>query len=164
MMMRSKLLTLAFVSVLFGLVSAAQAQAPTSAGTWELDTAKSTTTNPMGLPKSGTRTYTFDGNMEKMNATVVAADGKEYKEGFAGMAPDGKERPFQSTVLGDGVTIAAKPGSSPNTVDFVLKKDGKDIITGTRTIAADGKSMTIASKGTTADGKPIESSMVWSKK
>jgi hypothetical protein len=164
MMMRSKLLTLAFVSVLFGLVSTAQAQAPTSAGTWVLDTAASKTTNPMGMPKSGERTYTFEGKAEKMSATVVAADGKEYKEGFSGMEPDGKERPFQSTVLGDGVTIAAKPGSSPNTVDFVLKKDGKDVITGTRTLATDGKSMTIASKGTTADGKPFEASMVWNKK
>ena len=167
MMMRSKLLTMVFASMLFGLVSTAQAQTPApdpaATGTWVLDTRASKTTNPMGMPKSGERTYAIADNAEKMNATVVLADGKEIKEDFVGMVPDGKDRPFHSTALGDGVTLAAK-SSAPKHVDFVLKKGGKDIITGTRTISADGKVMTIATKGMTADGKPFEASMVWNKK
>jgi len=167
MMMRSKLLTMVFASMLFGLVSTAQAQTPApdpaATGTWVLDTAKSKTTHPAGMPKSGERTYAIESNTEKMNATVVAADGKEMKESFSGMLPDGKERPFQSTALGDGVTLAAT-SSTPKLVNFVLKKDGKDIITGTRTMSADGKVMTFATKGMTPDGKPFEASMVYNKK
>ena len=88
---------------------------PTIAGTWELNVAASKTTNPM--PKSGTRTYTVDGNTEKMTASVVTADGKTLQEGFAATI-DGKEYPFQSSVT-DGIMIVITKGDA-HTNNFVI--------------------------------------------
>jgi hypothetical protein len=146
----------------FGLTflgQAAHAADSTIAGTWELNVPASKTTGQM--PKSGTRTYTVDGNTEKMNATIVMADGKTLQEGFTA-ATDGKEYPFQSQTM--GVIMIAITKIDDRTNNFVLKKDGKDVVTGTRTIAPDGKTMTIASKGINAEGKPVEATMLYDRK
>jgi len=159
-MIRRTVLTSAIAA--FGLSflgQAAWAADPTIAGTWELNVAASKTTNPM--PQSGTRTYTVDGNTEKMSATVVTADGKTLQESFTA-AIDGKEHPYQSGTMGALMIVITKKDAL--TSDFSLKKDGKDVTTGSRTIAPDGKTMTIAAKGTNAEGKPYESSMVYDRK
>ena len=47
---------------------------------------------------------------------------------------------------------------------FALKKAGKVVITGTRTIARDGKVMTITNKGTNAKGQAINDVLVFEKR
>jgi len=155
-MNRRTILTLTIAAFMF-LGQSAFAADPTITGTWELNVAKSKTTNPM--PKSITRTYEVTGNQEKMTATTVTADGKSVPSSFTASA-DGKDYPFQDP---NGDTIAiTKVDALTNS--FVVKKAGKTTLTGTRTIAKDGKTMTIASKGTNAEGKPTEATMVYDRK
>ena len=160
MITRSKLLAMVSVFALCGMAPAARPQdKPTIAGTWELNTGASKTTGTM--PKSGSRTYTVDGNTEKMSATIIMADGKTLQESFTA-AIDGKEHPFQSGTMGALMITITKANDHTN--NFVLTKDGKEVISGSRTIAPDGKQMTIASKGINAEGKTVEASMVYDRK
>ena len=48
--------------------------------------------------------------------------------------------------------------------EFALKKAGKVVITGTRTISRDAKVMTITNKGTNAKGQAINDVLVFEKR
>ena len=48
--------------------------------------------------------------------------------------------------------------------EFSLKKAGKVVITGTRTISRDGKVMTITNNGTNAKGQTINDVLVFEKR
>ena len=143
----------------FGLATlslgqSAYAADPTSAGTWVLNIAKSTSTDPM--PKSITRTYEVTATSEKLTGTIVTADGKTIPISFTATL-DGKDSPFQSP----GVDTVALTKVDALTTSFVTKLAGKQVITGTRVLSQDGKVMTFTQKGVNAAGKPVESTMVY---
>jgi hypothetical protein len=143
----------------FGLATlslgqSAYAADPTSAGTWVLNIAKSTSTDPM--PKSITRTYEVTATSEKLTGTIVTADGKTIPISFTATL-DGKDSPFQSP----GVDTVALTKVDALTTSFVTKLVGKQVITGTRVLSQDGKVMTFTQKGVNAAGKPVESTMVY---
>jgi len=154
---RRSILTLSSFALLGVTLGPAHAAEPTIAGTWELNVAASQSTDPM--PKSVTRTYELNGNTEKMTGTIVTADGKTIPISFV-LPQDGKDHPFQSP----GADTLAGTVADPYTVNFVVKKDGKVVVTGTRTLAKDGKTMTLRNKGTNAEGKPMESTMVYDRR
>jgi len=135
----------------------AMANDPTITGKWELNVAASKTTGTM--PKSVTRTYEATRDHEKMNATVITADGKTVESSFDA-AYDGKDHPWKGPE-GDTISITKV---DPLTNSFIIKRDGKVVLTGNRTLAKDGKTMTLTSKGTNAEGKPIEATMVYDRK
>ena len=146
----------------FGLATlflgqSAYAADPTSAGTWVLNIAKSTSTDPM--PKSITRTYEVTATSEKLTGTIVTADGKTIPISFTATL-DGKDSPFQSP----GVDTVALTKVDALTTSFVTKLAGKQVITGTRVLSQDGKVMTFTQKGVNAAGKPVESTMVYDRR
>lgn len=147
--------TLSFASLTLG--QPAFAADPTSAGTWELNVAKSKSTDP--LPKSITRTYEPTETTEKMTGTVVTADGRTIPIAFTATL-DGKDTPNKAP----GADSLALTRVDALTISFVSKLAGKPVLTGTRVISKDGKTMTFVQKGVNAAGAPVESTMVYDKK
>ena len=64
----------------FSVSHSARAADPSVAGTWELNVAKSKSTDP--LPKSETRAYEVTGQQETMTSTGVNAQGQPTKAQF----------------------------------------------------------------------------------
>jgi hypothetical protein len=155
-MKRRTILTLSAIAT-FGLSPAAWAADPTIAGTWELNVAASKSTDPM--PKSATRTYEVIGNTEKLTGSVVTADGKTIPLGFTATL-DGKDSPSQNP----GVDTLVITPIDALTVNFVTKRDGKIMYSGTRVLSKDGKVMTLTTKGLNPAGKAVESTMVFDRR
>ena len=157
-MNRRTIITLSAIAA-FGLATlslgqSAYAADPTSAGTWNLNIAKSTSTDPM--PKSITRTYEVTATSEKLTGTIVTADGKTIPISFTATV-DGKDSPFQSP----GVDTVAITRVDAWTTSYVTKLAGKQVATGSRVLSKDGKVLTFTQKGVNAAGKPVESTMVY---
>ena len=142
-----RLLSVAVLTVFASAVSLAQAPDPLL-GTWKLNPAKS-----KGTYKSGTSVFERAGDGIKGSVDLVAADGTAYHWSFTGKY-DGKDNPVTGkNPYGDTVAFT-RP--SPNTYNISVKKDGKQVVTQTITVAADGKTRTTTVKGTDAKGQPID--------
>lgn len=137
---------------------ATAAEAYSVAGTWTMNAEKSTFTGPS--LKSQTRTYAVaaDGTVT-MSFTAVAADGSPITGG-ATFKTDGTDYPFTGSKDYDTSAISKVNGS---TVKFTLKKSGKVVGHGTRTLSAHGKVMTLTSTVKGAEGKPYTSKLVFDK-
>ena len=160
-MNRRTIITLSALAT-FGLATlslgqSADAADPTSAGTWELNIAKSTSTDPM--PKSITRTYEVTATSEKLTGTIVTAEGKTIPISFTATF-DGKDSPFQSP----GIDAVALTRVDAWTNSFVTKLAGKQVSAGSRVLSKDGKVLTFTQKGINAAGKPSESTMVYDRR
>ena len=125
---------------------------PTIAGTWDLDVAKSKSTDAM--PKSITRSYEVTGSSEKLTGTIITADGKSIPINFTATL-DGKDSRFQSP----GVDALALTKVDALTVSYVTKLAGKQVATGSRVLSADGRTMTFNQKGLNPAGAPFESTI-----
>ena len=130
---------------------------PTISGTWDLDIAKSKSTDPM--PTSITRSYEVTGTSEKLTGTIVTADGKSIPINFTATL-DGKDSPFQSP----GVDALALTKVDALTVTYVTKLAGKQVATGSRILSVDGRTMTFNQKGLNPAGAPFESTMVYNRR
>jgi hypothetical protein len=128
-------------------------------GTWELNVGKSKFGTGRA-PKSETRTYVVAGQDIKATVKSVGSDGKPSSMEFM-MSDDGKDRPITGHPDADALSIRRVTASD---VEFTLKKAGKVVITGTRTISKDGKMMTITSKGINAAGQPIHDVAVFERR
>jgi hypothetical protein len=128
-------------------------------GTWELNVAKSTY-NPGPARKSETRTYVIAGQDIQATANGVDGSGKPTTRSWT-MSYDSKDRPMTGDPDSDTLSLKRV---DPFKVEFVQKKAGKVVITGTRTISPDGKVMTITAKGTNADGQTIDNVEVFEKR
>ena len=147
------------VVALGGGSAALAADAKESAvGTWTLNVAKSKF-SPGPAPKSITRTYTQNAQGTTVKVEGVAADGSPISQQST-YKYDGKDYPYTGTPNFD--TLSVKQGDS-RTVTFTLKKQGKVVGTGTRTLSTDGKVLTLSSKLTDAKGTPSESVAVYDK-
>jgi hypothetical protein len=146
---------LATAALSFASVSALAADP--LAGTWELNVAKSKST--AALPASQTRTYEVTGQQEKLVAKGVDAQGKPTLAEFTATR-DGKDYPYKSTQA-DMLALTVVDAA---TVKFTLKKEGKVVGTGTRTVSKDGKSFSLSGKVNDAAGKPVESMLVFDKR
>jgi len=127
-------------------------------GTWTMNAEKSTFTGP--ALKSQTRTYAeaADGTVT-MSFTAVAADGTTATGG-ATFKYDGKDNPITGSNDYDTTAVRKVNGS---TTKFKLKKAGKVVGHGSRTISAHGKVLTLTSTVTGADGKSYTSKVVFDK-
>jgi len=125
-------------------------------GTWELNVAKSHLSGD--APKSLTRTYEASGDGVKYTDKTVDAEGKPVVDfEFTGKY-DGKDYPV--TFLGPGFTQAMK-ATDPFRSSFIVKKDGKVVVSGTRVISRDGRIMTIREKETDAKGQTTNTVLVF---
>lgn len=155
---RRTFITLSVVAT-FGLATmslgqSAYAADPTSAGTWDLNIAKSKSTDP--LPKSITRTYEVTATTEKLTGTIVTADGKSIPISFTATV-DGKESPIQTP--GSDTVVLTRVDAL--TITYVNKLAGKQVSAGSRVLSQDGKTLTFVQKGVNAAGNPFESTMVY---
>ncbi len=135
------------------------AQAPDPIiGTWDLNVAQSKY-SPGPAPKSETRTYVAAGPDVKVTAKGIGSDGKPSSAEWT-MSYDGKERPMAGNPDADTLSIQGDPYKT----NFTLKKAGKVVITGTRTISKDGKTMTLTAKGINAAGQTVDEVEVFEKR
>jgi hypothetical protein len=139
-------------------LGATVAQAYSAVGTWTLNPEKSTFTGPSW--KSQTRTYAVaDDGTVTMSFTAVAGDGSAITGGST-YKTDGKYYPI--TGSGDFDTVAVRKVNG-STTKFTLKKAGKIVGHGNRTISAHGKVLTLTTKVIGADGKPYSTKAVFDK-
>ena len=143
---------------LFGIHSVAQSTDPTI-GTWVLNVAKSKF-SPGPAPKSESRTYVMAGKEIKATSTGVGADGKPTGGEWM-IVNDGRDTPMTGNPDADVLSLKQTDAFS---AEFTLKKAGKVVITGTRTVSRDGRVMTITNKGTNAKGQPINDVLVFEKR
>lgn len=128
-------------------------------GTWTLNLAKSKFSSP--APKSETRTYSESADgMISLSAKTVTADGREMNED-SGFRLDGKDYPFKSGVI-DADSVSETRISSHVTA-WELKKNGKVVETGRRTVSRDGKTLTMIQRGTDAHGSKFTDVSVFDK-
>lgn len=131
--------------------------APTIVGTWVLDTAKSKFGGP--APKSTTRTYVTQGDALAMTVKLTGADGKETVQS-ATFKTDGKEYPFSGAPGWDTISVRT---AGPRAVKYTLKRGGKVVGHGTRSISADGKTLTLTTHLVNEDGSKVEDRQVYTR-
>jgi hypothetical protein len=138
------------------------AQAPSLAGTWKVNLAKSTYDPPSGAPKSGTVKIEITGDTIKIVNDGVDGQGRvthsEYTAKF-----DGKDYPWKGTIDG-------KPSTSQDTVawrkidartyELEGKLKGQSLGTQRIVVAPDGKSRTNTVIGKSPDGQPVRNIVV----
>ena len=151
---------LAGILVAIAIASTAFAQVPKGmAGTWKLNTAKSTY-SPGPAPKSMTIVYTpAAGDAMTILVEVVPATGAPQKWEMTATY-DGKDHPVKGNPDADSISLKRV---SDTTGESTFKKGGKVMAVNTRVLSADGKTLTITSKGTTSDGKPRSDVAVYDK-
>ena len=145
-----KLLSSAFLGALLAsgsAVIAAGSDADPAVGTWKLNLAKSTFA---GIPayKSQIRIYSRSGQDITLKMTTVGADGKETKT-QATYKLDGKDYPSMGNPDFDSLSGEQ---IDTNTVEFTLKKGGKQIGKIRRAVSKDGQVLTINYVITNASG------------
>jgi hypothetical protein len=149
----SKFLVLALV-----LAGAAWA-ADSNAGTWKLNTAKSTY-SPGPAPKSNTVTIVAVDNGIHLTANGVDAAGKpthvEYTAKY-----DGQDSPVTCIPYAD--TVALKRIDA-NTVESTMKKAGTPVMTVRVTVSSDGKTRTAVFTGKNEKGENVNNTVVYDKK
>jgi hypothetical protein len=127
-------------------------------GTWKLNVAKSKINS--GQPdKSGTVQCEAQDNGVKMVGDSVDAEGKAAHSEFAAKY-DGKDYPF--TGDSDIDTISLKRIDA-NTWAEVLKKSGKEVLSGRNAVSKDGKTMTRTFKGKNDKGQEFNNTAVYDK-
>jgi hypothetical protein len=153
------ILSLLFAAVFLSALGLAQAADPV-VGTWTLDSAKSKVTS-QAPPKSETRTYSqSDDGTISLNAKTVESDGRETNES-SGYKVDGKDYPFKADTI-DADSVSLKRVNS-HVTEFRLKKNGKVVETGRRTVSPDGKTLTLTQHGTDAHGAKFTDISVYDK-
>jgi hypothetical protein len=149
---------LAIVAATSG-VAIVEAAAPDPVlGTWQLNISKSTFT-PGPAHKSQVRTYSQSGQSIALVIKTVAADGKELTRQTT-YQQDGKDYPYTGNPDVDSISVKQVDS---NTAKYMLKKAGKAVETGSRTVSKDGKTLTLKAKGTTAKGEKYENVLVFDK-
>ncbi len=117
-------------------------------GTWTLDMAKSTC-DPPPAPKSHTfRIAKIKGGGVHDTIDLVEGDGTKTNIEFTS-ARDGKFVPVTGSGYADSVSIKQV---SPRSFQYVFKKKGKPIESGTFTVSDDGKTMQGSLSGKDAKG------------
>ena len=152
------LAVLAIVSATGGAAIAAAAVPDPVIGTWQLNVSKSTF-KPGPAYKSQTRTYSQSGPSITAVIKTVHADGKETTTQITYQL-DGKDYPVTGNPDADSNAVTQVDS---NTAKFSLKKAGKVVQTGSRTVSKDGKTLTVKSKGTSAKGEKFDDVLVLDK-
>ncbi len=149
---------LAIVSATGGAAIATAAAPDPVIGTWQLNLSKSTF-KPGPAFKSQVRTYSQSGQSIAVVIKTVRADGKETTTQTT-YHLDGKDYPVTGSPDADSDAVTQVDS---NTAKFTLKKAGKVVQTGSRTVSKDGKTLTVKSKGTSANGEEFDDVLVFDK-
>jgi hypothetical protein len=127
-------------------------------GTWKLNVAKSKY-SPGPPPKSATITYQETTEGIRRTGESVDAEGKTTSFEYIAKY-DGKDYPVSGS---DGYDEIALKQINDRTVEAILKKSGKVVITARRVVSKDGKVMTLTITGTDAKGRKMKNIAVYEK-
>jgi len=146
--------------VVFGIVAVGTAVAAPDqfAGTWKANMAKSTY-SPGPAPKSATVKIESDEKGFSVDATLTDADGKETHVKYAAKY-DGKDYPATGVAYADAVSAKRVDA---NTVELLMKKGGKVMVTVTSTVSKDGKTRTATFKGKNENGQDVNNVVAYEK-
>jgi hypothetical protein len=147
--MRKPILVIMTAILVLALATVAMAADP-HVGTWKLNVAKSKF-SPGTAPKSGTLKMDVQDNGLKVVSDGVDAEGKASHSEFAAKY-DGKDYPVTGDPDVDTVSLTK---IDANTVDYVQKKDGKEVQRGRTVISRDGKTWTLPYKAKDAQGRNV---------
>ncbi len=111
-------------------------------GAWELNLSKSKFPRDRA-PKHERRMYVASGTEIKASATGVDAAGKPISTSWT-INYDGKDRVLTGIAEADSVSFKRIDARH---IEFIEKKAGKVVGTGTRSFSTDGKAMTLTFKG-----------------
>jgi hypothetical protein len=126
-------------------------------GTWKMNAAKSKIGSPP--PKSITNTCTAQGNTQIIAIDSVEADGTITHRSWTSTF-DGKDHP----VVGDPNTdMSSETRVNPNTIEYVNKKNGKEVYRGRVVVSKDGKTFTDTGGGKDEKGKAFTYSIFMEK-
>ncbi len=126
-------------------------------GTWKMNPAKSKSSDP--LDKRATWRLEAQEGGEKDTFDGIDANGKAYHI-VAEPKYDGKDYPITGNPNQD--TVALKKIDA-NTLEYVVKKAGKEIAKGRLTVSKDGKTMTESGKGKNPKGQDTNYTIIWEK-
>lgn len=125
-------------------------------GTWMLNVEKSTFRVAPG-PRGQIRTYSRDGDVEKLVARGVSWDKKPTLVKYSARY-DGKDYDITGSLGGDKISLRR---IDSHTTESSQKRNGKAVIVATRTVSPDLQTLTVVSKGSTAEGQEIDSILVF---
>jgi hypothetical protein len=140
------------------LPQSAFAQSSPLIGTWKLNLEKSKY-SPGPPPRSGTLTYTQDGQNIRNTSQGIDAQGNATSVVFMHIY-DGQPHPTTGSPLFDA---SAYYRVDPNTYIFSRLKGGKLVGAGWAVVSQDGKTWTVTQSGADANGRPTTSVAVYDK-
>ena len=153
--MRKEMLLLA----VFGFICSLWAADPTI-GTWKLNPNK---TKVAGLAdaisESSTVKIEAQENGIKLRWNALKADGKAVHGEFAAKY-DGRDYPVKGDPGSDMVSLRR---IDANTVDYIYKKGGKEVLSERAVVSKDGKTVTLTVKGRDAKGNAYEALVFYDK-
>jgi hypothetical protein len=128
-------------------------------GTWILNVAKSTF-SPGPAPKNQSAVYAAVAGGYRVTATGIDGAGKPIKTDYTAKF-DGKDYPVTGNADYDAVTLKR---ADAHTIEFIRKKAGKVVQTGTIVVSTDGKTRTVTVDGTNTDGIKVHNVSVYDRK
>jgi hypothetical protein len=126
-------------------------------GTWKLNEKKSKLGN--GMAKNSTVVY--HSMLFETKATIDGTDahGKPMHNEWVGKF-DGKDYPVKGDATSDARSYKK---IDDHTMEFVVKKAGKEVASGRIVVAPDGKSRTVTANGMDEKGKKFKTTAVYDK-
>jgi hypothetical protein len=156
-MKKLSMIVMLSTSLIFTLGILATAADNPLVGTWKMNPSKSKSMEP--LDKSATWKLEVQGNNENDTFDGVDAEGKPYHV-TASPKYDGKDYPISGNPRQDTVALSKVDA---NTVEYVVKKTGKEIAKGRVTVSKDGKTMTESGKSRNPKGQETSYTIIWEK-
>jgi len=154
--MKTRTILASLVGIFAGLAVAFAAEP--QIGTWKLNESKSKF--EPGATKNHTVTYApAPGDMVKVTVDGVDKDGKAEHNEWVGKY-DGKDYPVKGVAA---YSTRAYTKVDANTLDMVIKRDGKVVVTGKITVSADGKSRTVTTVATDPKMTAMNNTAVYDK-
>ena len=151
--MRKAMLLLA----VFGLVGTPWG-ADSTIGIWKLNARKTKVTGPAGgISESSTVIIEAQENGIKLTWNAVKTDGKAIHGEFAAKY-DGRDYPVTGDPGSDTVSLTK---IDANTVSYLYKKDGKEVLRERAVVSKDGKTISLTVKGHDAKGKAYEATLIY---
>ena len=156
-MERMKIQTIGLTVAFCFLAGATCFAANPQMGTWKLNEAKSKITP--GTAKNTMVVYSSMLGKMKVATDGIDANGKPAHAEWSGKF-DGKDYPVTGDPNSDARSYTKV---NDRTMDFAIKKGGKNTITGRVVVAADGKSRTVTATRTDPNGQKVKSTSVYDK-
>jgi len=154
---RSLILSAILIGAFVLVLAVAALAADPFNGTWKMNADKSKFSYPP--PKSITSTCTAQGNTQKIVFDAVEADGKTTHRSWTSTF-DGKDHPVVGDLYAD---MSSETKVDPNTIEYIFKKNGKEVYRGIAVVSKDGKTLVDTGGGKDEKGQALSWSILMEK-